>query len=320
MRRLLRRLRLHGQHGLERRLRHINEHLVTNLKDRKRREQVIASMHRTRLRKERLCTKRSGLRLIFFARTLRAFISATFLAWKQVVVQQKRIKGAYGLRYTLLKQQKCIEALDNKRDSGSEQKVRSYMHGLMLRNIRCQNCGMQYMEAQNNSEACRYHPGEYIIQCPESCPHHGKQPVHSCMIHYRYRWSCCDATEDEPFMKNGCQSRFHRPPEVDEKTSKLVAQEEQRREERRQQELDENEEISSWLQEVRGKRGSEMLAIINKRNAERDHTETYHSLSTQGPFVGNRAVTARNQRIRDQIWGAPPELAFLAETQKRDSP
>ena len=106
---------------------------------------------------------------------------------------------------------------------------------------------------------------------------------------------------------------------MDEKTSKLVAQEEQRREERRQQELDENEEISSWLQEVRGKRGSEMLAIINKRNAERDHTETYHSLSTQGPFVGNRAVTARNQRIRDQIWGAPPELTFLAETQKRDS-
>ena len=187
--------------GLERRLRHINEHLVSNRKDQKRREAVIANMHRTRLRKERLCSKRSGLRKIFFARTMRRFISAVFLAWEQVVVQQKRIKGAYGLRYTLLKQQKDIEALNNKKDSGSEQKVRSYMHGLMLRKIRCQNCSQMYMEAQNNSEACRYHPGEYVIQCPVTCPHHGKQPAHSCMIHYRYRWSCCDATADEPFMK-----------------------------------------------------------------------------------------------------------------------
>ena len=190
--------------GLERRMRHINEHLVMNLKDRMRRERVIASMHRTRLRKERLCTKRSGLRLIFFAQTNRAFISAVFLAWKQTVVQQKRIKGAYGLRYTLLKQQKDIEAIGRKKDVPEpEQKSRSYMHGLMLRKIRCENCSMHYMEAQNNQEACRYHPGEYIIECPHDCPYHGKQPAHSCMIHYRYRWSCCDATEDEPFMAVG---------------------------------------------------------------------------------------------------------------------
>ena len=118
-------------------------------------------------------------------------------------------------------------------------------------------------------------------------------------------------------MQNGCQSRFHRPPEVDEKTAELVAKEEQRREEERQKNLEAEEEISSWLNEVRGKRGSEMLAILNKREAERDYVDTYHSLATEGPFVGNRSVEARNQRKLDGTWGVPPELTFLAESTKK---
>ena len=117
--------------------------------------------------------------------------------------------------------------------------------------------------------------------------------------------------------QNGCQSRFHRPPETDEKTSELVAREEQRRDEQRQQAEDAEEEISTWLKEVRGKRGSEMLGIINKRDGERDHVETYHSLSTEGPYVGRRAVEARNQQVLDKTWGPPPSLTFLSDAKKK---
>ena len=117
--------------------------------------------------------------------------------------------------------------------------------------------------------------------------------------------------------QNGCQSRFHRPPETDEKTAELVAREEQRRDEERQRALDAKQEISAWLKEVRGKRGSEMLGIINKRNAERDHTETFHSLSTQGPYVGRLAVEARNQQTLGKNWGPPPSMTFLADAKKK---
>ena len=121
-------------------------------------------------------------------------------------------------------------------------------------------------------------------------------------------------------MQNGCHSRFHRPPGHNAKYAALVESEEKRREDKRQKELDSENEISSWLREVRGKRGSEMLSIMNTRHKQRDHLETYHSLATQGPFVGKRAVAKRNQQFTNQLWGPPPEMTFLAESYKKGQP
>lgn len=69
----------------------------------------------------------------------------------------------------------------------------------------CKMCGARYSQADNNSDACPYHPGVYDVACPK--PDHAFLP--SCQAHYRKRWSCCDATDAGFAGAGGCRRRWH---------------------------------------------------------------------------------------------------------------
>eukprot|EP00941_MAST-03F_sp_MAST-3F-sp1_P003972 g3972.t1 len=212
----------------------------------KKKEAVRA--RRERLREERMVTKRSALSRILFPKSRMNSLRLSFEGWMRVIQGDRAIANLYKVRFAILNQNAQLgrwrEDLRNDRERrtrgegyyGDQEMPRpggqklSMMQQFQRRSVKCIYCKCSYKEFQNHENACSYHPGKYMLDCPESCPHHGKgmsRPA-SCMNHYRWRWSCCDAEEDAPFMANGCRRRWHRRTndlELREKRVELEAKE-----------------------------------------------------------------------------------------------
>jgi hypothetical protein len=100
-----------------------------------------------------------------------------------------------------------------------ERGIVSTMQRHRERPIQCRNCIAFYVESQNNSFACQYHPGKYIMMCPRSCPAPGLTPL--CIAHKKTRWSCCESTRSGTI---GCGRRYHVPIDNDPIYDRLIEQ------------------------------------------------------------------------------------------------
>ena len=93
---------------------------------------------------------------------------------------------------------------------------KTHAQRLRSRVIVCKQCGSSYTEAHNRPDICTYHPGEYRLSCPRSCPAFldKSKMTNSCMAHRRNRWSCCDKPQRGDKGSTGCQRRFHAAPDA----------------------------------------------------------------------------------------------------------
>ena len=87
---------------------------------------------------------------------------------------------------------------------------RSLLKTHQNRKAKCLHCCKLYSEVQNHSEACEFHPGQFSVMCPRSCPFRGKKAdTVKCIAHYKRRWSCCDSVQESEFGIGGCSKRWH---------------------------------------------------------------------------------------------------------------
>jgi hypothetical protein len=75
---------------------------------------------------------------------------------------------------------------------------------------RTMQCLKLYLDSQNISMACQYHPKQFVMHCPVSCPNPGLTVL--CAAHRKRRWTCCDTTQNDAA---GCSRRYHCPPAFD---------------------------------------------------------------------------------------------------------
>jgi hypothetical protein len=86
------------------------------------------------------------------------------------------------------------------------------------RPVICKNCKIYYLEAQNHSLMCKYHPGKFAMQCPLTCPNPGNTQI--CISHKRNRWSCCDGSLQ---IMEGCSRKSHMPQDLDPVYEKIMS-------------------------------------------------------------------------------------------------
>lgn len=91
------------------------------------------------------------------------------------------------------------------------------MHRISSRVIQCQACFQYYLSQQNQSIACAYHPEQYILTCPESCPNPGLTAL--CISHRMKRWNCCKLTN---YQATGCARRYHTPTNTDNTYNEIM--------------------------------------------------------------------------------------------------
>jgi hypothetical protein len=199
-------------------------------------------------RQERMDLRRSGLGRTMFRRCQLRCLARAFDGWHRIAAQDRAHTQMYKLRFSVLNQNAQLgrwrEDMRNDRERrargeayyGDQEGPRpggqtlTRMKAYQRRVVKCVQCRCEYTEDRNHEQACAFHPGKYVLECPESCEHRGKGKARpaSCMAHYRWRWTCCDQEEDAPFMTNGCRRRWHRRDEdleLREKRAELLAKE-----------------------------------------------------------------------------------------------
>eukprot|EP01038_Epipyxis_sp_PR26KG_P004244 gene4244-6023_t len=200
-------------------------------------------------REEYLRMKRSVLGQKFFSRSRRNCLDQRFSSWVRYYMWNRGHKEAFQLKYEIIKQQLEIDRqfkkqLQTKKQLEEERHMqllasgnKNYIPKTILqkhreRIVSCQNCKSYYLESFNNSMACKYHPQEFSLQCPMTCPDPGKTAL--CIAHRKRRWLCCDSVI---FSTIGCARKNHVPqasdPTYDDIISKII-----RRDEAVERELD----------------------------------------------------------------------------------
>jgi hypothetical protein len=152
-----------------------------------------------------------------------------YQGWVRYWLWHKGHKEAFELKYTMIKQELDIRRLYPETRDELERKEygvtknggddvpkvkKTLLQKHKARPICCRYCKEFYIEAHNNNVACAYHPGEYKLSCPKTCPGFSdpKMVTTKCMSHRCKRWTCCDVREEGTFGRNGCQMRCHMPP------------------------------------------------------------------------------------------------------------
>ena len=185
-----------------------------------------------------------------------------FVAWCEVWNKERLTRGAFQVKSGVVEQELRVRKHREGHEKRDETRVNSQIRQTLMqkhsnRTVQCRHCSDFYVEATNHSRACAYHPGSYTISCPKSCPHYsGDRPAskgihHSCMSHYRRRWSCCDDTNECAFGKGGCERRWHISVDHHPAYSAMLdeVREKKAREEERQEQM--RKEQKKWTRRAR---------------------------------------------------------------------
>merc|ERR1712070_536952 len=216
--------------GTERRLFRLHEFLSSNRSRLLERTEAMKKAWRDMQRDELCRLKRSALNNQgFFPLERRATLHKRFSSWLRFFLWNRGIREAYQMKYSLIKRKMEIHRRYNKQlkngsnegDSGEPESsgIISTMQKHRERPVQCKNCITFYVESQNHSYSCMYHPGSYKMLCPRSCKNPGLTPV--CIAHRKARWSCCESTRSSA---QGCARRYHVPQDSDPIYDKMMAQ------------------------------------------------------------------------------------------------
>jgi hypothetical protein len=218
-------------------------------------------------------TRRSELNKKFFPHTRRQVLEQRFIGWVRYFFWNRGNREAFELKYELLKQQmdidrqfkaqlitnrekrlnaenvKANEANSNSNSNGSGAgksalsaevtQAPTLMERHRARAVECKNCHNLYLESQNTSMACQYHPRKFTSECPKTCPNPGLTAL--CIAHRKKRWPCCDRGQENI---SGCARRYHIPTDSDPIYDKIMAKVVERDE-------DQLNELDEKLDEIR---------------------------------------------------------------------
>jgi len=160
-------------------------------------------------REDQLRMRRSLLNERLFPMHRRDVLTQRFGSWVRYYFYKRGMKEAFTCKYQVIKQQIDIqraykEQLAKEKDiahaspaTTSAKKPGDHlnftaMHRHRERTIICKTCNTYYLEAQNTSMACNFHPNPFGMYCPKTCANPGLTPL--CASHRIMRWRCCDST------------------------------------------------------------------------------------------------------------------------------
>ena len=213
----------------ERRMMRVQELLLTNQTDTDKKIKDMQELWAGHTRVELMRLYRSALGQKIFKKSRRKVLGQVFQGWVRYWLWHKGHKEAFELKYTMIKQELDLRRLYPETRDTLERKeygvtknggdkvpvvAKTILQKHKERPVQCRYCHEFYMEAHNNGVACAYHPGEYRVSCPKSCPgfEDPKQVTTKCMSHRFRRWTCCDVRDEGHFGRNGCSYRAHMPP------------------------------------------------------------------------------------------------------------
>lgn len=271
----------------ERKILSLQEALSVNKAHLVDRTKQARSLATTLRRGERLRMRRSVLNQKFFPKERRAVLEQRFTGWVRFFYWNRGHKEAFQLKYEVIKRQLDIDRqfrkqlmLEQKHGEDDAAAVRrdeprTLMQKHRERTIQCRFCRKFYLESQNTSVLCQYHPKQFVMECPASCPNPGLTVL--CASHRLRRWTCCDATKhDAP----GCSRRYHCPLASDPVYDKVM-QKVNERDAETLKDLDarvDEARAQNWpLQRTLAKR-TRVFQIEDKITHDRATAERYHDI------------------------------------------
>lgn len=224
--------------------------------------------------------RRSALGRKLFGKWQMSILRESFSSWARYLQWQRGDREGFQVKYQLLRNEIDVQrAYEKQLLSVQPQTVAAARVGTLMnrhkqRLAQCRNCGVQYLEGQNHSLACAYHPGELRVACPRSCPNPGR--TRQCVAHKRKRWSCCDeSAPDKP-----CSRRSHVPLPTDPAYEKILSDIRERDKEQLAEldrELAQVQQTNSAKQVFEIRR-AKLKAIEDQVSAERQYLEKYAQL------------------------------------------
>ena len=221
----------------ERKLLNTQELLSINKAHLVNKKKLMKSLLNDIRREEYMRMRRSVLNEKMFGASRKLCLEQRFGGWLRYFLWCRGNKDAFKLKYEIIKRQLDIDRqfkeqlrtqAEQERDSMAAMNqigkpiqnlpIRTFMQKHRERTVQCKKCLKFYLESQNNSMVCQYHPKSYVMECPSTCPNPGLTVV--CAAHRKMRWTCCDATKHDA---GGCARRYHCPPDSDPLYDKIMA-------------------------------------------------------------------------------------------------
>lgn len=212
----------------ERRLMNLQERLSFNREALDDRILNMQKVWRSLQRKDLLRMRRSKLNERFFPKQRRATLYERFSSWVRYYYWNRGHQDAFKLKYEIIKRQLDIDRqfkaqlLSHDEPFGAKKtasdSIPTFMQRHRSRPVQCRFCLTFYLEAQNHSIVCHYHPSPYGLFCPKSCTNPGLSGL--CSSHKLRRWRCCDQTKPNA---TGCSRRAHVPPDSDPVYDKILS-------------------------------------------------------------------------------------------------
>lgn len=246
----------------------VNRHMLLH-KTEKMKEVWLEYRRETYMR-----TRRSELNKKFFPHTRRQVLEQRFIGWVRYFFWNRGNREAFELKYELLKRQmdidrqfksqlqtnraKRLNAANVKSKDEEVTAEPTLMERHRERAVECKQCKQMYLESQNTSMSCQFHPMKYTSECPKTCPNPGLTAL--CISHRKKRWPCCDKGQESI---SGCARRYHLPVDSDPVYDKIMSRVVQRDDDQLN-ELDEKlEEIrkADWPQKAQEIKRSQVFAV-----------------------------------------------------------
>lgn len=188
-------------------------------------------MHEMR-RDDYMRMRRSFLNEKLFGLSRKRVLQERFGGWVRYYLWNRGHKEAFQLKYEVIKRQLDIDRQfkrqlqtkaekekekENELQESKGKKFQTIMQKHRERPLQCRYCLHYYIESQNVSTSCQYHPEQFTLECPHTCPNPGFTAL--CISHRRRRWKCCGAIHtDAP----GCAKRYHKAIDNDPVYDKIM--------------------------------------------------------------------------------------------------
>lgn len=211
----------------ERKLMKIQEQLSANKHGILDRRAAMKDLWRDFQRDEYMRMRRSLLNEKFFPQHRKQVLRERFTGWVRFFMWNRGHREAFQMKYEIIKRQLDLDRQFkdqlSKMQTGKETKpikskeITTTLQDHGHRVVQCKLCLNFYLESQNHSMACMYHPMSYSVDCPKSCPNPGATPL--CISHRTRRWRCCESTNQNIV---GCSRRYHMPVPSDPVYDKIM--------------------------------------------------------------------------------------------------
>eukprot|EP01041_Mallomonas_annulata_P000136 gene136-219_t len=221
----------------------------------------------------------------FFPLYRKKVLQDCFAGWVRFHLWNRGHREAFELKYEVIKRHVDLERMFKNQllPSSSPSKDKKIVEKEKLltmqrhreRPVACKYCRNFYLEAQNHSLICKYHPGKFVMECPKTCSNPGNTPL--CISHKRRRWTCCDATIQ---TRDGCSRRNHIPQDSDPVYEKIMEKINER-DAQMLENLDERLEVAThenWSRQAVEVVKNQVFAVEDPLDELRITAKKYHNL------------------------------------------